>query len=105
MIKEAGPPLSLKKLPLKLCPECNGNGTVKPMFHELLCGRCNGLGGVHHETGDTLSTDNVIMQLRVRLRERAESERILRRRLADLKRNEESAGRGYGAGGARYHGD
>lgn len=103
MIKEAGPPLSLKKLPLKLCPECNGNGTVKPMFHELLCGRCNGLGGVHHETGDTLSTDNVIMQLRVRLRERAEAERILRRRLADI--TDESAGRGYGVGGSRHHGD
>ena len=103
MIKEAGPPLSLKKLPLKLCPECRGNGTIKPMFHEMLCARCNGLGGVHHETGETLDADNVIMQLRVRLRERAEAERKVRRQLADIR--DESAGRGYGAGGARYHGD
>jgi len=105
MKKRSGPELSLKKVPLKLCPECKGNGTIKPMFHEMLCARCNGLGGVDNETGEALSQDNVTMQLRIRLRERAQAERQLRRQLADLRRDDESAGRGYGPGGARYHGD
>ena len=103
MKKRSGPELSLKKVPLKLCPECKGNGTIKPMFHEMLCAGCNGLGGVDHDTGEALSQDNVTMQLRIRLRERAQTERLLRRQLAEA--SEESAGRGYGAGGARYHGD
>lgn len=105
MSKRSGPPLSLKKLPLQRCPVCQGAGTVKPMFHEMICATCNGLGGVDNETGEALSQDNVTMQLRIRLRERAQAERQLRRQLADMKREDESAGRGYGPGGARYHGD
>ena len=103
MKKRAGPALSLQKQPLQRCPVCNGSGTVKPMFHEMICATCNGLGGLNKETGEALSQDNVTMQLRIRLRERAENERALRRQLADIK--SESAGRGYGPGGARYHGD
>jgi len=103
MKKTAGPALSLKKLPLARCPECKGSGTVKPMFHEMICAACNGMGGLDKETGKALDSDNVTMQLRIRLRERAQTERQLRRQLAEA--SEESAGRGYGAGGARYHGD
>lgn len=103
MKKKSGPPLTREKLPLERCPYCNGNGTVKPMFHEMVCASCNGLGGVNKETGAGLSADDVIMQLRIRLRERTHTERLLRRQLADLK--DESGGRGYGAGWSRYHGD
>lgn len=103
MSKRSGPPLSLKKLPLQRCPVCQGSGTVKPMFHEMICATCNGLGGLDKETGEAMSQDNVTMQLRIRLRESAQNERNLRRQLAAV--NDESAGRGYGAGGARYHGD
>jgi len=106
MKKRAGPELGLKKVPLKLCPECKGNGTIKPMFHEMLCARCNGLGGVDNETGEALNQDNVTMQLRIRLRERAQAERQLRRQLADrTKETDDSARPGYGAGGAWYRGD
>jgi len=103
MTKRSGPELSLQKRPLKRCPECNGSRVVKPMFHQMICARCNGLGGVDYNTGETLSPDNVIVQLHIRYMEKLESERALRRQLADIK--SESAGRGYGPGGARYHGD
>jgi len=105
MKKRSGPALSFKKASLKRCPECKGSRIIKPMFHQMICARCNGLGGVDLETGDALSPDNVIIQLHIREMEKSESERRLARQLADMRRDDESAGRGYGPGGARYHGD
>lgn len=29
---------------LPKCQECNGNGTIKPLFHELECYACSGTG-------------------------------------------------------------
>jgi len=97
MKKRSGPALTLQKLSLTRCPYCNGSGTVKPMFHEMLCASCNGLGGMHKETGEGLPADDVIMQLRIRLREYAQKDRRQRQRISELEAGE--SGRGYGAGG------
>lgn len=103
MRKRSGPAFNQEKRPLKACPMCYGSGFVKPMFYEVPCDRCKGSGVVCKETGDSLAMEDLVIQLRIRLTERNQELVEVRRKLADMR--VESNGRGYGAGGSRYHGD
>ena len=101
--KKAGPALNQEKRPLKPCPLCNGAGFVQSMFYQLRCDNCEASGVVCKETGESLAMDDLVIQLRIRLNDRSQQIRSLRKQLAELRSGE--SGRGYGAGGSRYHGD
>lgn len=103
MRKRSGPSLRKEKRPLKRCPECNGRGVVKPMFYELPCDYCGHSGMVCKETGEPLADSELRLQLTIRLRELRDENTKLRKQLADV--TAERNDRGYGAAGARYHGD
>ena len=103
MKKRSGPEFRQQKRPLKRCPSCHGTGMIRPMFYEVPCDRCEASGVVCKETGDSLALPDLVLQLRIRLNEREQELADTRRRLAALKN--ENNGRGYGAGGSRYHGD
>lgn len=103
MKKRSGPALLQEKKPLKACPKCNGSGFVKPMFYQIPCDRCEASGVVCKETGESLALAELVIQLRLRLSERNQELAEVRKNLAAIR--EESNGRGYGAGGSRYHGD
>lgn len=103
MKKRSGPSLRKEKRPLKRCPECNGRGVVKPMFYELPCDYCLQSGHVCKETGEPLTEDELRLQLTIRLREEREKTARLEKQLADALADKNAGG--YGAAGARYHGD
>lgn len=73
------------------------------MFYEIPCDRCEASGVVCKETGEGLPMADLVLQLRIRLNERDQELAEVRRQLADQR--QANSGRGYGAGGARYHGD
>ena len=110
MKKRSGPELRQQVRPLEKCPGCNGRGTTQGLFHQMPCPDCNAGGVVDKETGDALPLDELVLQLRLWLAKAMESNRNLRRQLAD-RRGDESAGRGYGETrghgpmGMKYHGD
>lgn len=103
MKKSRSRSLALEKIALTRCPHCNGNGSLRPMFYEIECDGCNGLGRVKKDTGEALSPEEVITQQRIRMKEQRALISQLRREMADIQ--SESAGRGYGPAGARHHGD
>lgn len=103
MKKRSGPAFTQQKRPLKRCPVCHGRGLVKPMFYEVPCTHCESSGVVCKETGQSLASPDLVLQLRIRLNEKREQLADLRKQLADIKA--ENNGRGYGAAGSRYHGD
>ncbi len=73
------------------------------MFYEMPCDRCEASGVVCKETGESLAMPDLIIQLRIRLSERNQELVEAKRKMAAMRA--ESNGRGYGAGGSRYHGD
>jgi DnaJ-class molecular chaperone len=101
--KSAGPAFNQEKRPLKPCPHCHGAGFVKSMFYQLRCDNCEASGVVCKETGESLAMEDLVIQLRIRLNERNQQLKSAHLRLAELRGGE--SGRGYGAGGSRYHGD
>lgn len=103
MKKRSGPAFNQEKRPLKPCPKCHGGGFVKPMFYQMPCDRCEASGVVCKETGESLTKEDLVIQLRIRLSERNQELVEVRRQMAAMRA--ESNGRGYGAGGSRYHGD
>ncbi|MCK7542946.1 hypothetical protein MLC59_02020 [Marinobacter bryozoorum] len=110
MNKRLGPALSRDKIPLKRCKQCHGRGLVKPMFYEMTCNACAGLGALRVDTGDALDPEDAVVQLRIRLEEKERELASLRRKLA-ADQSDDSAGRGYGETrghgpmGMKYHGD
>lgn len=103
MKKRSGPSLVQQKRPLKRCPACHGRGLVKPMFYEIPCDTCEASGVVCKETGEALPMSELVLQMRIRLNEREQQLAETRKLLADCRA--QINGRGYGAGGLRYHGD
>ena len=73
------------------------------MFYQVRCDNCEASGVVCKETGKSLAMDELVIQLRIRLKERSQQLKSAHRQLAELRGGE--SGRGYGAGGSRYHGD
>lgn len=102
MRKRSGPSLTQQKRALKACPDCNGQGKVKPMFYELPCDSCHASGVVCKETGEALSMEELVIQQRIRLSEYKQELFKARAELMKLRNREDQ---GYGPNGARYHGD
>ncbi len=107
--KQAGPSFRQQRVPLKKCSTCHGQGATRGLFHEMPCPDCNAGGVVQKETGDPLSVEDLVVQLRLWLAKAMQDNRQLRSQLAEKK--DDSAGRGYGEGrghgprGMKYHGD
>ncbi len=79
-----GPSLTKKKRPLATCSECQGRGTTKGLFFEMTCPGCNGGGVVDKQTGQALDPEVLVLELRMRLNDRANTITRLEAELADL---------------------
>ena len=101
MKKKHGPAFHAEFRPLARCPECRGQGETQGIFHHIPCHACGASGLVDKETGEALSADELVVQLRLRLRKSLAENRKLRAQLAE----DPGMARGYGPMGARYHGD
>ncbi|WP_375191824.1 hypothetical protein [Marinobacter sp.] len=100
-MKRSGPSFQQEQVKLKRCGECHGRGVVKPMFYEMPCTGCNAGGMVNAETGEALSLEDLVLQLRLEANRLEEDNQRLRRDLMECSGPE----RGYGPLGARYTGD
>lgn len=83
-MKYTGPSLSKKKRPLAKCPECQGRGITKGVFFEMTCPGCNGGGVVDKQTGQALDLEALVLELRMRLNDRANTITLLQEQLAAL---------------------
>jgi len=101
--KKHGPAFKAEFRPLTRCPECRGQGETRGIFHNIPCAACGASGLVDKETGSSLTADELVVQLRLRLRRQAEEIKDLRHRLKETE--DPGASRGYGPMGMRYHGD
>jgi len=54
------------------------------MFHEMVCFTCNGGGVVLNETGEALTSDELVVELRIRLTERGNYIRKLKKFIEGL---------------------
>lgn len=110
MNKRSGPSLRQQRVELKQCGTCHGNGVSMGLFHEMPCPDCNAGGVVDKETGSALPAEDLVVQLRMWLAKTMDTNRKLRKQLAD-RQGDDSAGRGYGETrghgpmGMKYHGD
>ncbi|MGP9834230.1 hypothetical protein [Marinobacter sp. NSM] len=100
MKKKAGPDLTPKRMETAPCPDCH-RGFVQGVFHTMPCFTCFGVGRL--QDGAPLKDDDAKVLLRMACNDLQDENRKLRLQIAELKSGE--AGRGYGAGGSRYHGD
>lgn len=100
MKKRSGPDLTPEKIKTEPCPDC-AQGFVQGMFHRMPCFTCNAVGRL--KDGEALREQDAIVFLRTELNEASEQIRELHRKVSELRAGE--SGRGYGAGGSRYHGD
>lgn len=57
---------------------------MKGVFHEMVCFTCNGGGVVLKENGEALTSDELVVELRLRLTERGERIRSLETQLVEL---------------------
>ncbi|MFQ3232069.1 hypothetical protein [Reinekea sp.] len=85
MTKKHGPSYKKTKRPLKGCDDCKGTGLIKGVFHEMICFTCNGGGVVLKETGESLTADELVVELRLRLTERGDRIRVLESIIEGLK--------------------
>lgn len=83
-MKSKGPSLTKKKQPLATCPECQGRGITKGLFFEMTCPGCNGGGVVDKQTGQAMDLEALVLELRMRLNDRAKTITRLEQQLADL---------------------
>lgn len=65
--KRHGPDRKIGVIPLGRCEICQGMGVIKGIFYEGACAACNGSGLVNRDTGEALSSDSMVVQLRLRL--------------------------------------
>jgi RecJ-like exonuclease len=54
-------------IPLVRCEVCQGRGTIKGIFHVMECAGCNGGGLFDQSTGQALSHQQLVQQLRILL--------------------------------------
>ncbi|MDG5498948.1 hypothetical protein [Marinobacter sp. BGYM27] len=97
--RSAGPEFRQQIRPIKDCSACQGKGKVQGLFYEMVCDDCLAGGFVDGTTGEALTTEEIILQLRLRLNEATDQIRFMRQTLADYERP------GRGPGGAVYTGD
>jgi len=57
------------QIELEHCLTCKGKAVVQGVFHELVCIDCNGSGWVMAGSRMVLSTDELVTQLSLRLRQ------------------------------------
>lgn len=100
MKKRSGPDTTPRKIKTESCPDC-ARGFVQGMFYKMPCATCNGVGRT--KDGAALAEQDAITLLRITLNEQIDEIRSLRLKISELRDGE--SGRGYGAGGSRYHGD
>jgi hypothetical protein len=99
-------------MPLERCEICQESGFIKGIFHDMECAGCNGGGMFDQSTGQALSHQVLVQQLRIRLDQAS-------RRMAQQQKQLEAAGlvpitgpaadyqgnNKKGAGGAHFTGD
>ncbi|NWN92276.1 hypothetical protein HLV39_12320 [Marinobacter adhaerens] len=100
MKKRTGPDLAPMKIETERCPDC-ARGFAQGMFYKMPCITCAGVGRI--KDGKALPEQDAITLLRITLNEQIDENRKLRLKISELRDGE--SGRGYGAGGSRYHGD
>lgn len=100
MKKRSGPDLAPKKIETERCPDCAA-GFTQGLLHRMRCFTCDGVGEV--VDGAALPSGEAIVLLRMLLTEEKQKNAKLQLENSRLRSGE--SGRGYGAGGSRYHGD
>ena len=74
-----------KTPPLYKCTVCDGNRTIKGIFHNMICNQCSGLGYVGGD-GKAVPADMVIMRLLDRLKQEKQLNMVLKEEMASLRR-------------------
>ena len=106
MQKGQGLGFKRQRIELEPCPTCKGKAVVKGLFYELICTACNGSGWVIRGSRLVLSSDELVIQLSLKLQQ-------AQRKIEVLQKDSSISGPAEyyhmnnrrGAGGSNYTGD
>ena len=106
MQKGQGIGFKRERIELEPCPICNGKAVVQGVFYELICSDCNGSGWVMAGSWLVLSSDELVIQLSLKLQQ-AQREIEMFQQDSSISGPAEyyQTNNRRGAGGSNYTGD
>ncbi|WP_060482742.1 hypothetical protein [Pseudomonas sp. NBRC 111119] len=105
MKKSQGPAFKKAVIELAQCPLCRGRAVTQGVFHELPCEHCNASGWVVASTGGSLTLDELVTQLSMRLQSALRQIEQLKDPQASWPEETYQGCNRRGAGGTNYTGD
>lgn len=100
--RRSGPDFRKQLVPLEACKTCQGKGVSRGLFYEMECDACNG-AGLTGENGSPIDTQDLVVQLRLRLNLAKRQIKTLKEHIKGLQKPDEAFGSGPGR--AIYRGD